>query len=330
MEKFLKIIKNKRIIPIIALMLATIVSLSITITFAAYTHSHSAQRTLGAYEDAGELFSSNYLSNVEFARDNVRTITVGTSETEPTSSITICNYSQNNPGRWFTSTLSYQLTAKFVKQRNGDFVDIVNAEEEVGNYSITVNDVTLTKNKTSHTFASSFDGTVADIDSYIVTFKISGGTNFIEDKPNLYLAMTATPANGLGLSPLQGILQASLRNVEPETGWTGSFSDNDTIGISNYNGGFNYTVKGLGVGACKLEWNSSKLNISPQSLYLLTGYRDETGVVINGANKYVVFNVNSNVVSSYELQFYKGSAYSDSETWSSLKSYVTLIYPYSA
>lgn len=324
--------KTKRITIIagaFAALALILLSVSVGVVYAAYTHSRSAQRVVAAYETMSELFSSNYLLNVSVSSKNVRSVFVSDSANPPVAGVTVCNYVQKNPGKFFDADIGYTLSAKLVKwNENAKLFEDASAGD-AGEYTITVgngtSDLILSGSALSGSFRGSIEGGRAAANSYTVTFSNGVNSNFIENTPNLYLELVATPDSGLGLSAIRGVFRADLRVYTGESGWSGMFSDGTDVLPSAY-AGFNYLITGVGSGNCTLTWDPSKLELSQVSLL---GFEDAEVTVSNGL-KSITFDVDSTGTSRYELQFYKSSGFPDpgnaADNWTDVGGYVTLSY----
>ncbi|MBR5044208.1 MAG: hypothetical protein IKX66_02565, partial [Clostridia bacterium] len=78
-------------IAVVCLLLSLLVSSGI-FTYAKFTNSLQAQRTVAAYDPLGELFSSNYLQAGQGV--NARTVSVAADDEIPMAIVTVCNYEQ--------------------------------------------------------------------------------------------------------------------------------------------------------------------------------------------------------------------------------------------
>ena len=106
-------------IKLFAMIILMMVAVSLTIVgaaYAAYTHSQNVQRTVASYDEAGELFSSNYLISGT-GSDNIRTVTVSSPTISAVAGISICNYAQHNPGRFSDTDIEYSISATLMKRQ---------------------------------------------------------------------------------------------------------------------------------------------------------------------------------------------------------------------
>ena len=293
--------KKYRIPIIITVSVACIFSILATVfTYAIFTNSLHAQRTIAAYDTAGDKFSSNYLLKGS-SGENVRTVyTTGTS-TPASTVLTVCNYPQGRQTMSAQEDISYTLTFRLVK-------------EEAGNY-VAVDSSYLTGSLAGCAVAVTGDGTLA-LDSSNVSGRISDKTitggaarshsysisfnsSFINDPmPNLYLEAVAEPTTP-GYPTLRGIFKPELRAAGAADSWTGSFSDDRSHTPSEYDG-YNYVITGVGSGTVTLTWDATKLDLSDVSLHELAQIAN-----FSQTSNSVTFPVDAEVTSRYELQFYK-------------------------
>lgn len=297
-------------IAVVCLLLSLLVSSGI-FTWAKFTNSLQAQRTVAAYDPVGELFSSNYLQTGDGA--NARTITVSTDQDNPMAVVTVCNYEQGWQTRVNANDITYRLSLQLVKYdaENG-YVEVENDNEVDAGYSITVergdDSVTLGRGRLSDdsTFVSQTLAKGAPrSNAYTVTFEPYQNT--------IFLKMTVTSISP-SLVPLHGILKAGIRMAGASSAWSGSFQDPTGSPPSDFDG-FNYRITGVGSGTFTLRWDASKVGLYDTSLDALLSIEGATRV-----GNSITFPVNAETVSLYDLQFYKVNI--TSETWGVMASSV--------
>lgn len=298
-----------RRVPVRAAILLLIFSLFLSFgifTYAKFTNSLQAQRTVAAYDTLGERFSSNYLQAL--ANANVRTVTVASGSEIPMAIVTVCNYEQGRQTHVNTVDVPYTLSMRLVKYNTSTGVYEAATAGDVGGYGISVSHAgtTVTLDAGNLSDASTFSGTLphltATSDAYTVVFNPYQNT--------ICLEMTVTPDSGTHLSTLRGILKAEIRMAGASSSWAGSFQDSTAESPATYDG-FNYRVTGVGSGTFTLRWDSSKVGISAVSLMTLLGIEGATRV-----GNSITFPVDAEVESFYDLQFYKVNV--TSETWSDM------------
>ena len=302
--------KKYRIPIIITVSVACIFSILATaFTYAIFTNSLHAQRTIAAYDTAGDKFSSNYLLK-GYSGENVRTVyTTGTS-TPASTVLTVCNYPQGRQTMSAQDDISYKLTFSLVKEESGDYVEVAPSylTGSLANCAVTVTgDGTLTLNSSNVSGEISnmtITGGAARSHSYSISFS----SDFIDDPmPNLYLEAIAEPTVS-GYPTLRGIFKPELRAAGAADSWTGSFSDDRSHTPSEYDG-YNYVITGVGSGTVTLTWNAAKLDLSDVSLHELAQITN-----FSQTSNSVTFPVDAEVTSRYELQFYKVNI-PDETTW---------------
>ena len=282
----------------ISLALAILISVG-TVTYAVFTNSMHAQRTIAAYDNAGDRFSSNQLAK-GFSKENVRTVYVTNAETTPSTLVTICNYDQGNPASPNTDQVSYSVTAHLVKYDGVSDYEEVTAGymSSLTAYNVRISDgehnVTLDSTNISDTstFNSSLPKNTATSHQLTVTFS----NNFASNQPNLYLELIVT---GGGIT-LSGIFKTGLRAEGANVSWSGSFTDSTSFDPSDYDG-YNYRIMGSGAGTYTLTWDSSKVALSYESKNMLLSIAGATSLTANS----ISFPVDSNEKNLYDVQFYK-------------------------
>ncbi|MBO4283804.1 MAG: hypothetical protein J5958_04170 [Clostridia bacterium] len=297
-------------IAVVCLLLSLLVSSGI-FTYAKFTNSLQAQRTVAAYDPLGELFSSNYLQAGQGV--NARTVSVAADDEIPMAIVTVCNYEQGWQTRVNSQNITYGLSLRLVKYdiESGGYVSATAGE--VGAYTITVErgETSFTLDSSHLSDSSRFSSEtlakdVASSNAYTVTFEPYQNTIFLE--------MTVTPLQVLQLSTLHGILKADLRMAGASSAWSGSFQDPTGSPPSAFDG-FNYRITGVGSGTFTLRWDASKVNLFAQSLLTLLSIEGATRV-----GNSITFPVDAEEINLYDLQFYKVNI--TSETWDNMSSSV--------
>ena len=278
---------------------------AVAVTYAAYTNSQRAQRTIATYDPGGVRFSSNYLKNMS-SSDNVRTLYVTSSASKPSAIVTVCNYQQNKQTATYDKNITYDITVRLVKYDDSeDKYDTVDAayisDNSLTGYTVDVKKgsdpaTTIGGATVQHKYE---DCTLTAGSAHSDTFSLTFSTNFAENQPNLYVEMIAEPKGDSALPTLRGIFKTGLRAEGISNNWTGEFTDSTSYDPDDYDG-FNYTVSGMGSGTFTLKWDSTKVVLSHESLLQL--------LAIDGASQSgdsITFAVNSDEAARYDLQFYK-------------------------
>ncbi|MBP5648937.1 MAG: hypothetical protein J6X29_02930 [Clostridia bacterium] len=326
-------------IKLFAMIILMMVAVSLTIVgaaYAAYTHSQNVQRTVASYDEAGELFSSNYLISGT-GSDNIRTVTVSSPTISAVAGISICNYAQHNPGRFSDTDIEYSISATLMKRQGETFVTA--SSSDVGIYKVTLtkgqSSITLTQNNLTASLPNStLDGRRAHSDTYTLSFNSDSDNQFTSD---LYVLVVAESVSGL-IPPitLNGYFHAEVVNEREDIGWTGTISDNKENGRTpNDYAAFNYVIMGVGAGRYRLSWKNEYISLALNSLYDLTGQYTETyvdqgqtvRVVFEDAQageKYIIFEVDSTSVNRYDLVFVKNAGFPNAATWNDVAHYITL------
>ncbi len=306
---------------LLALMILCVVLFLLgTATYAVFTSSLHAQRTIAAYDSSGDRFSSNALLKGN-SRDNVRTVYTTNVAVPASTVVTVCNYQQGNRSLPFDEDFSYTLTARLVRY-DAEEVDKyvpVDAAYLSGNsltgYTVAIGDddstAVLGNTTLSHTFNGLFTGGADH--SFVYTVSFSAG--FAEYKPNLYLELVAEPSNAK-LPTIRGVLKPDLRAAGATDLWMGSFRDDSGTLPYLYNG-YNYVVTGSGTGTATISWDGTKVVLSDVSRDLLLSV---TGASQDGDS--ITFPVDSDLESRYDLQFYNKNITTSETTWQIMSSSV--------
>ena len=275
-------------------------------TYARFTNSLQAQRTVAAYDKFGERFSSNYLQGGEGV--NVRTVSVASAEEIPMAIVTVCNYDQGRQQFVNSQDVDYTVSLRAVKYDNESGTYVNATAGDMGANQITVshggNTVTLSSSKL---WDDSFSGTLSSAgaasDAYTVVFTPYQNT--------VFLRMTVTPDEDLHLSTLSGILKSEIRMAGVSSSWSGSFQDSQGNDPADYDG-FNYRVSGVGSGTFTLRWDATRVELLAPSLLTLLSIDDASRV-----GNSITFPVDADTVNLYDLQFSK--IYITDEDWDDME-----------
>ena len=309
------------------------------VVYAEYIKSSRAKRVITTRGEEGMLFSSNYLVMNSNTNSNIykRILYTNSADSPVSGDITICNYPQGNSARKHESDIPYTLTARIVilSESNGTYVKTNATAANVGEHTITISlnggtPVTLNSSNLSHTFTGNvLDHRVASTDICSVEFD----ADFI-NAGALCLYLCATPDNGApgDVYTMDAVFSVSLSNAEARNIWEGYFNENNTTDAPdqpNFDG-FNYVISGSGAGTCTLSWNNTKLEIS--QIFLNTAFSSPLTPTVSGSTSSVTFDVDSDVVARYDMQFYYADENVTIASWNELAGgngspgYVTLTY----
>lgn len=305
----MKKIRSKHII-MFSLIFVLLVSIGI-ITYAAYTHSLSTQRTIAPY-DSSEKFSSNCLRGGD-VENNIRTIyvsDVGEDSPNPSTIITVCNYPQGRQILTNSFDITYTLKIEFVEKVNDAYVE-VNQASSGYNANIDEDVLSISGSNTSDELESTLTANTISSDVYTLSLSKS----FAANHTDLYVLVSAIPDDAT-LSTLRAIFKADIRLDSVNDQWSGSFMEDGINNPSDYDG-YNYIVSGYGSGVFTITWDSSKLSMSYVSLSELLSLEGSTYTEDTENNQNTIsFNVDSDVTRRFELQFYKVNIVD--ETWSDM------------
>lgn len=318
MEKKIRVRKGALVV-LIAVTALFVLAVAAVGTYAAYTNSRNAQRTVATYDSQGERFSSNALAKGN-SRDNVHTVYVSDASIAPSTAITVCNYERGKQTYPNPEEVRYAVLLRLVRYDGASEEKYVPVDaaymtaNELTGYTVTVtkggSTVTLSA---SHLSDSTFSGILTARETSSDVYTMTFDTDFAPDQPNLYVEMIVAPVNA-GLQTLRGVFKTDIRAQGTTNAWTGSFSDDTSVPPSGYDG-FNYIVMGVGDGTVTVTWDETRVALSYKSLSDILAIDGATST----ANS-VSFPVDSDENSRYDLQFYKVNI--TSETWSNMNATV--------
>ncbi len=303
-----KLNKNlKTAVIIIAVLL--VVSIAFAVSFAEFTKSSRAKRVVATYLTGGATFSSNYLVPNNNTAANVYKRFFYTSQLElgATGTVSVCNYPQGDPGKYYEKNIIYRLTAKIVKvtENNGVVSKADATASQVGDMTVTLTfkggtPVTLSSSNLSNDFGTS---TLSCLSAATDLLDVSFSADFNDNAEGLCLYVCATPEPPLpNINTIDAVIIPTLSVQEAKNNWEGSFNENTSNPISGYDG-FNYVISGTGTGTCTLKWRSDKLKISQVFLNEISGTEGTETIGGNTWNT-LEFDVDSDLVNRYDLQFY--------------------------
>ena len=308
---------NKRVIILAVSLLLIGLMIAVPVTYAMFTNSQNAQRTIAAYDSIGERFSSNYLKAVLQSKANVKTIYATSAEHAPAAVMTVCNYDQGKQNLPNAENITYTMTARLVRRDGSNYVAADAAyisAQSLTAYTVTVFDgvtsVTLGNTTVS---TSAFSGSLTGGEAHSVTYSIAFSVNFASaDPPNLYLEIEVAPTSNT-LPTLRGIFATGLRASGATNSWEGFFTDATANDPADYDG-YNYAIEGIGSGSFTLKWNNTKVTLSDESIRMLQSDAElDYDYSVDGSVSTVTSHVDADQASRYDLQFYKKNI--TDETW---------------
>ena len=356
MNKVLKMLQKNWIL--VWLIVSAVFAVSF-IAYAEYIEKYNhVKKVVANTADSNQRFASDYLST---DAPSSREIGVSAIDGQTTYEIPIkiWNYDPSNSAKFYSSLLNYDLYAQLVDQ-DGELINTstFTSKSFAGNIGIRKEsdaDPTLFStavyNSTDGyklTLSNSFAGTAKDDHVYYLSFP----STMLSNNGGIYVLLTAQPsANNNDLAPLYGIFTVTASTAELKAGWSGDINDDTTQPVTNYDG-FNYVISGNGTASVTFCWQPEYLEVnslflSNNSLTTETFYKDSEGnstytvtVEVDGVPteqkveyeslptggttwKRFRKDVNSNVVSRYDIQLYMTSDdLSDYNTWNKVKNYI--------
>lgn len=262
-------------------------ALLITGTYAAFTTVDYIKRVVSTTAGERPRFSSNYLylveKTAEAAQYPSRRISAITKKDGCSFTVEIYNYLYGNQAEVNSRDIQYQLEVTL-----NDSDDTV-----LTNDAITIDGTSLSAYVPE---TKTMEGGKATPHSY--TFFVPSDAM----GQNIIFEIVANPINNASyIATGEKKLAARIRlaDIVQSDTWTGEFTDSHGTDTEqrlpqDYDG-FNYEIRGDGVGTVTLTWDTSKLEISPWFS------ADVNGTPHNGV---LEFPVNSDTRSGYHLQFY--------------------------
>ena len=316
---------RKHVIKICVLVLAIVTGIVIfSVSFAAYTKSSRAKRVVAPISDTGMLFSSNYLSLHTQGVINKRTLYTSTT-TSVSSHISVCNYAQKNRTKVYDSDIVYNLSCKLVVVEGNEMRDATSSDVASGlEVTISINDTTVTLNN-SNLSGSINNNRLSHINASMDVFNVAFSESFT-DRTNPCLYINATPVGSYsGIQALDGVFSPKTAVNSNAQRWNGHFNDEGAISetgepLPTAYDGFNYVINGSGAGTATLKWKTSA--VVPNMTFTLG-----KTITVDGEFSKVTFNVDSNEIDTYEIQFFKVYETTDSfESWDIVNEYVEFIF----
>ena len=329
------------------------VSLGTMVTYAAYTRITIVKRVVSTTEGAGNLFSSNYLNT---NTSSIMTTSSASYMVENYNAVvTLDIYNYDTPKRipFFKnlSSLDYKIEVKLVKDSSG--AELTEADKNridgdpdnnVAGLIYSFNGTAL-NNSNQYTVMldhESISSTSASANQYRLIFDKSEISE--ADAPGYMMYIKATPASGTELKVLQGYIGVKMKSSIP-SGWYGELVEANST-EEGYDG-YNYEIKGSGVGKLTVTYNSDKLTpnkyfFDDDSLTFIVngnkvkGGSSETDYITPGPDETGDFNTSSitllldstvdNALSRLIIQFYKTQIYENYDYMDVKSKWLTYVY----
>lgn len=296
-----KLIKGLKKYWLVIWIVAAVAALSTIGVLAAYTSISSVKRVVSTQKGVGNLFSSNYLTEINNGSAPLRNVTFSSEDADPVVTVSICNFPQTRV-KYNDKDITYTLTATLVDSSGNEIGD-----GDFDKYSVTFDGVT--KRFSADSKSISYQDRVLSTggfsyDDFILNFDKSQLTS-----SNVFMKLKAVPTDPSDLPTLSAIIGVSY--VKPySASWTGQFTDN-TPQPSDLDG-FNYRLSGSGAGTITLSWDTKYVDISPwfENTYDLTISKDSSGIAT------ATLKVNSAEKNQYDIQFYRTNGINSAEQWS--------------
>ena len=264
-------------------LVAAVILLSGGLAYAKYGSSHNVvKRVIATDSGATDRFTSNYLATGS-SNQHIRSVS-STSTDDIVYDINIYNYSLNKPTQWYPVDLEYSLSAQLKTLDGSTELSALQLDNWIGDDQITLYSVTLDANDQEVlTPLFSLDKNLRTIliDPQVISNSPAGGTynsyrlilpNSVVGK-NISVVLTATPASkhrDISDAVLSSRFGAEVQTIVLSTGWSGSFNDDTSISLANYEG-FNFSITGSGNSSGTLSWRSDLLEPNANEILDLFG-----------------------------------------------------------
>lgn len=293
-------------------------SLTVIISYAAYTRVNVVKRVLSTGAGVGDRFSSDVMSSAVtvtrkgFDDDSVIPCVTGR----------VFNYPYPKASLYRSNVTDYTLTATIGTYNNNTFTALTGAALETldASYAIKYRSTGILQsfkaNDGTVTFSCSIPAGKVDpneVYMYFSTDELS--TDAENPAPGYCIRLVAEPDDN-ELPTLTGYVTVRFQEVA-STGWTGSL---ETLESNHYYDGYNYVLEGIGTGRITFRYNPNFVTINDFFLHNSenTFYIYNTNVIGNASItedsletnattgwKYVTLVVNSEEKNRYVIQFYK-------------------------
>ena len=314
---------------------------SVMIAYAKYRAPHnSVKRVTVTGKSAITFFSSNFLSPFEANEPLVKNgVSVDEDfEGDTNFDIKICNTDVLKPVEFYAKTINYTLDVSIVKE-DGTTPTTTELDTILGSEKIKL-----------YRYDGGVQGTLlCELDSSSMTYNRSESLIPTAANPSatnqyrlvmpketinsgIYVKITATPSTGVYPdlpTVIGGNFYVKRKSFNLTAGWTGAFNDDQTVGISQYDG-FNYAITGGGTATKTLKWDSSILEVDWNQIQEVFSYSGSQPTPDSNNICSIPVNLSSASGGRYDIQFYvkdktarttiNGSNYS----WSDLEALVTL------
>ena len=309
---------------------------SVMIVSAKYKAPHnSVKRVTVTGKSATIFFSSNFLAETPTKNG----VSVEESFTGDTNfDIKICNTDVLKPLEFYSKTINYTLTAEVVKENGTSFtaseLDAILGSAKIGLYRLeggSVSGAALHEFDSSHmTFTLSGESLVPTTSnpSAMKQYRLVMPEETISK--GVYVRVTATPTAGVYAdlpASISGSFYVRRKTFNLTTGWTGTFNDDESILISQYDG-FNYAITGGGTATKTLSWDSTILEVDWKQIQEVFSYAGSQPAADANGMISIPVNLSSESGGRYDIQFYVTDKTArttiNAYTWPQLETLVTL------
>lgn len=235
-------------------LLIALIAVSTLTVHAVYTRLTIAKRVVSTAKGSGELFSSNYMNTKTMSTNGA----IYELDKDGNAKVTLEIYNYAAPKRipYYKEleTLDYTLTAKLVKNSDGD--ELTN-EDETNisglNYKFNDQSFSASNNYTINLGKQHLNSNQSNKNAYTLLFDKTEISNLTAYGYMIYV--TATPDPITEYKTISGYIGVREREIIP-AGWYGELVETDA---STEYDGYNYEIKGSGRGYLKITYNNTSL-----------------------------------------------------------------------
>ena len=281
--------------------------LLMTGSLAAYTSLGNAKRTISTV-GSKQLFSSNIL--LKYAAENAIQGKSMSFSTDGTAvfKVSVCNYAQEDDGRYASEDIAYQITASLTDQNGNPVTDPI----ILSNYKW--DDTPFSQ--LTMPIEGSLAGGKASKNIYSVTVPTA-------DMKKYKIKITAVPESQQ-YKPLGRILYFSEDTVSSE--WKITYLSDEQTQNAYDLGCIHVKLTGSEYARLTLTWDPDHVQIDP---WFLEDIKKDTNAAVSKDGKSLTFIAGGDTgTNQYQIAFYRSTPVhgddSKKETWDDVKSYISL------
>ena len=291
---------SRKHITVAVLLVLALLASSIAVV-AEFTKSYRTKRVISATASDGMLFSSNYLKE-DNGELNFSPVYINRTEAEDPSNtyfdtvVTIANFAQGNPTRYYRRAINYTLTTSIVRL-------IMDGSGNLTTQTVNANLPAVKLDGAA--LLSSYSGSVASGQARENEYTLSLPRTMLTGE-KLYVMLTATPSGGTytDLSPISALIELAIQPEASVTTWRIEGTDDRSHAVSDF-AGYNFRLSGSGRGIVILGWDDTRFELNPV-FRAKVGATTYNGSLPDGwaGLSAVSFAVDAASINSYDIQLY--------------------------